>query len=106
MRYTAASIRRMLHAMSPTRPAVAAVDPCAAAIAIAKDYLAVMEARDLTRAEAFVAPRAVFVFPGGAERQNLAAIVAGSATRYQFVGKNIEGYDAAPAADGGANVYV
>jgi hypothetical protein len=78
---------------------------CGAAIEIARDYLTAMEERDLARAETFVSPRAVFVFPGGARHQDLAAIVAGSATRYQFVGKHIEGYDAA-AAGGGVNVYV
>ena len=36
----------------------------------------------------------------------LAAIVAGSATRYQFVGKHVEGYEAAEAADGLVSVYV
>lgn len=92
--------------MTMIRPAVAVVDPREAAIAIARDYLDAMEARDLARAETFVSPRAVFVFPGGAERQNLSAIVAGSATRYEFVGKHVEGFDAAEAAGGGINVYV
>jgi len=92
--------------MSMPRPAASAVDPIEAAIAIARNYLEAMEARDLARAQTFVSPRAVFVFPGGVERQDLAAIVAGSATRYQFVGKHVEGYEAAEAADGGVNVYV
>jgi hypothetical protein len=92
--------------MSTRRAAVTAADPCGAAIEIARAYLDAMEARDLVRAATFVAPQALFVFPGGAHRQDLAAIVAGSATRYQFVGKHIEGYDAAPAAAGGVNVYV
>lgn len=82
------------------------VDPCAAAIEIARDYLDAMEARDLARAQTFVSAQAVFVFPGGARRQDLAAIVAGSATRYQCVGKHIEGYDAVIGAGGGVNVYV
>ena len=86
--------------------AATAADPLAAAVAIARDYLDAMETRDLARAQTFVSPRAVFVFPGGAERQDLAAIVAGSATRYQFVGKHVEGTDAAVAAGGGVNVYV
>lgn len=89
-----------------SHPAAIEADPLAAAIEIAKEYLAAMEARDLARAAAFVSPQAVFIFPGGARRRDLAAIVAGSATRYQFVGKHIEGYDAALAADGGVNVYV
>jgi hypothetical protein len=92
--------------MSTMTATPAATDPRETAIAIARDYLDAMEARDLVRAQTFVSPRAVFVFPGGAARQDLAAIVAGSATRYQFVGKHIDGYDAAETADGGANVYV
>ena len=88
--------------MRPAEP----IDSCDTGIAIAKGYLDAMEARDLARAQTFVSPRAVFVFPGGAERQDLAAIVAGSATRYQFVGKHVEGTDAAVAAGGGVNVYV
>ena len=93
------------NAMTMMRPAET-IDSCDTAIAIAKNYLDAMEARDLARAKTFVSPQAVFVFPGGAERQDLAAIVAGSATRYQFVGKHVEGYDAAVAAGGGVNVYV
>jgi len=92
--------------MSMPRQAASAVDPIEAAIAIARNYLEAMEARDLARAQTFVSPRAVFVFPGGVERQDLAAIVAGSATRYQFVGKHVEGYEAAEAADGLVSVYV
>jgi hypothetical protein len=89
-----------------SQPAAIETDPLAAATEIAKAYLAAMEERDLARAATFVSPQAVFIFPGGARRQGLAAIVAGSATRYQFVGKHVEGYDAAMAADGGVNVYV
>lgn len=92
--------------MTIMRPAEPIIDPCEAGIAVARGYLDAMEARDLVRAQSFVSPQAVFVFPGGVERQDLAAIVAGSATRYQFVGKHVEGCDAAEAADGGVNVYV
>jgi len=77
-----------------------------AALEIAKNYLAAMEERDLERAATFVSPDASFVFPGGKRPQGLAAIVAGSATRYQFVGKIVDRYDAAAAADGGVTVYV
>lgn len=91
--------------MTMTSSAAAAIDRSAAAIDIATAYLEAMEARDLARAQSLVSPRALFVFPGGAQWQDLAAIVAGSAKRYQFVGKRIEGCDAAPA-DGGVAVYV
>lgn len=86
-----------------TRPAA---DPVNAAISIAKDYLAAMEARDMARAKQLVSPRAEFIFPGGARLDDLDAIVAGSAKRYQFVGKHIESFDAAPVAGGAAAVYV
>lgn len=76
-----------------------------AAISIAEDYLAAMEARDLARAKGFLAPGVEFIFPGGARLNDLDAIVAGSAKRYQFVGKHIESIDAAPVA-GGVAVYV
>lgn len=75
-----------------------------AAIAIAKDYLAAMESRDLARAKSFLAPQVEFIFPGGARLTDLDAIVAGSAKRYQFVGKHIDGIDATPAAGGGVNI--
>lgn len=77
-----------------------------AAVEIAKNYLRAMEERDLERAATFVSPDASFIFPGGARPQGLAAIVAGSATRYQFVGKIIDRCDAAAAASGSVAVYV
>jgi hypothetical protein len=81
------------------------LDPLAA-IDIAKAYLAAMESRDLARAKSFLAPGIEFIFPGGARLNDLDAIVAGSAKRYQFVGKHIESIDAAPVAGGGVAVYV
>jgi ketosteroid isomerase-like protein len=77
-----------------------------AAISIAKTYLTAMEARDMARAKQLVAPQAEFIFPGGARLTDLDAIVAGSAKRYQFVGKHIESIDAAAMPDGGVAVYV
>lgn len=79
------------------------MDPLTA-ISIAKAYLAAMEARDMARAKQLVSPRAEFIFPGGARLNDLDAIVAGSAKRYQFVGKHIESIDAAPVAGGGVGV--
>jgi ketosteroid isomerase-like protein len=89
----------------PARPAANATDPFAAAIAVATAYLAAMETRDLARAKSFLAPEVAFVFPGGARLTDIDAIVAGSARRYQFVGKHIDGIDAAPVS-GGVAVYV
>jgi hypothetical protein len=82
-----------------------AADPFAAAIAVATAYLAAMEERDLARAKSVLAPGVAFVFPGGARLTDIDAIVAGSAKRYQFVGKHIDGIDAAPVP-GGVAVYV
>lgn len=92
--------------MSPDDTATPSSDPCEAAIGIAKRYLRAMEERDLERAATFVHTNASFVFPGGLRREGLAEIVKGSASRYQFVGKVIDGCDAATAVDGGVNVYV
>jgi hypothetical protein len=91
-----------MSAMS-TRPAINVVDP-SAAIEVAKAYLAAMEARDLPRAKSFLAPGVEFIFPGGARLIDIDAIVAGSANRYQFVGKHIDGIDAAPVSGNGASV--
>jgi hypothetical protein len=89
-----------------THPAASVVDPLTAAVDVAKAYLTAMEARDLARAKSFLAPGVEFIFPGGARLTDIDAIVAGSAKRYQFVGKHIESFDAAPVAGGGVAVYV
>jgi hypothetical protein len=89
-----------------TRRAASVADPFTAAVAIAKDYLTAMEARDLARAKSFLAPGVEFIFPGGARLNDLDAIVAGSAKRYRFVGKHIESIDAAAMSDDGVAVYV
>jgi hypothetical protein len=92
--------------MRPDTVTAHSSDPCEAAIGIAKSYLRAMEERDLDRAAAFVHATASFIFPGGVRREGIAEIVKGSASRYQFVGKTIDGCDAIATADGGVNVYV
>jgi hypothetical protein len=77
----------------------------AAAVDIARRYLALMEQRDLEGASRLVHQDAVFIFPGGAARDSLADIVAGSARRYHHVGKTIEACDAC-IGDDCAVVYV
>lgn len=69
-------------------------------------YLAAMEARDLAAAQAFVAPDAVFVFPGGVQRRDLAAIIAGSGTRYRRIAKSVDRCDLVPGVGNRAVVYV
>ena len=78
----------------------------AAAVHIARRYLVLMEQRDLDGALRLVHADAVFIFPGGAVRKSLADIVAGSARRYQHVGKTIEACDAYIEDDDCAIVYV
>ena len=73
---------------------------------LALRYLAAMEARDLEAARRFVAEDAAYVFPGGARRTDLAAIVAGSAGRYAHIAKVIERCDLSEGADGTQIVYV
>jgi ketosteroid isomerase-like protein len=65
-------------------PALAA-ERRSGAQAIALSYLAAMERRDLDAARAFVAEDAEFIFPGGARRRDLPAMVAGSSERYRIL---------------------
>lgn len=74
--------------------------------ALALRYLAAMERRDLDAARVLVAADAEFVFPGGARRSDLAAIVAGSSGRYRSIAKHVERCDLCERADGTAVVYV
>lgn len=74
--------------------------------ALALRYLAAMERRDLDAARSLVTADAEFIFPGGARRSDLAAIVAGSSGRYRAIAKHIERCDLCERADGTATVYV
>jgi hypothetical protein len=74
--------------------------------ALALRYLAVMERRDLAAASGLVAEDAGFIFPGGARRRDLSAIVAGSSGRYRSIAKHVERCDLCESADGMAIVYV
>jgi hypothetical protein len=65
-----------------------------AAARIVRDYLAAMEARDLPRAESFLAPGFAMTFPGGVRMTTLADLVAWSAPRYRFVKKTYARFDA------------
>jgi len=74
--------------------------------ALALRYLAAMERRDIDAARRFVTADAEFIFPGGARRSDLAAIVAGSSSRYRSIAKHVERCDLCERADGTAVVYV
>ncbi|SFD24440.1 SnoaL-like domain-containing protein [Bosea sp. CRIB-10] len=74
--------------------------------ALALRYLAAMEQRDLDAARSLVSEDAVFVFPGGARRSDVSAIVAGSSGRYRSIAKHIERCDLCQRADGTVVVYV
>lgn len=66
-------------------------------------YLKAMEARDLDRAQALLAPGFEMVFPGTAPMQTLAELIAWAAPRYRFVTKSYEGVEAFQGAR--ATVY-
>lgn len=74
--------------------------------ALALRYLAAMERRDLDAARGLVTADAEFVFPGGARRSDLSAIVTGSSGRYRSIAKHIERCDLCERTDGTAIVYV
>jgi hypothetical protein len=64
-----------------------------------------MERREMDRAEAYLAPVAAIVFPGGRRLSNLKAIVANSAGRYRRVAKSVDRVDCM-RTDGLDIVYV
>ncbi len=73
--------------------------------AIVKSYLETMEARDLARANAMLAPGFAMVFPGPARFTRLADVVAWAKPRYRWVKKRYERFDEMAAADGETIVY-
>lgn len=72
-------------AAAPVRP-----DP----VGVVRAYLAAMEARDLDRARAHLAPGFTMTFPGGVTMTRPEEVVAWAAPRYRFVTKRIERFDA------------
>lgn len=75
------------------------------AIDVVRAFLGALEARDVQKAQAFLAPGARIVVPGGRELAAVTEIVANSARRYRRIGKHIERFDALAAPDGGITVY-
>jgi phenylpyruvate tautomerase PptA (4-oxalocrotonate tautomerase family) len=74
--------------------------PAPDAIALVRDYLAAMEARDLARARRQLADGFVMIFPGGVRLSSLEALVEFARPRYRRVRKIYERFDEAPADDG------
>ncbi|MCE8006016.1 nuclear transport factor 2 family protein [Aestuariivita sp.] len=81
-------------------PAAALPDP----VAIVRDYLEAMEARDLDRAEAHLAPGFTMQFPGADPMSTLAELIDWARPRYRFVKKTYAGFDAS-AGDQGTVVH-
>lgn len=75
-----------------------------AAVALVGNYLALLQARDVVRAQALLGGAVRIAGPGG-EASSAAGVVANSSRRYQRVGKHIERYDAMKTEDGAVIVY-
>ena len=69
---------------------------------LVRDYLAAMEARDLSKAESMLGEGFEIRFPGTKVMTRLAELIDWAAPRYRFVTKTYEGFDVASA--GGATV--
>jgi hypothetical protein len=78
----------------------------ASAAALVREFLTTMEARDLARAEAFLAPGFTMTFPGGGRFTSLREVVEWARPRYRWCKKRYDRFDAAPLdsslAGGGA----
>ena len=78
---------------------------CETQIGIVRDFLHALEARDVDRAQAHLAPDARIVVPGGREVRAVADIVANSSRRYRRIGKHIEHIETLVAPGGNVVVY-
>lgn len=67
---------------------------------VVRDFLAAMEARDLDRAQGFLADGFSMTFPGPARFSSLGELVEWGRARYRFVRKTYEAFDEAAGADG------
>ena len=64
-----------------------------------RSYLDAMEAREIDKARALLAPGFFMIFPGGNRFTDLEGLVEWSRPRYQWVAKRYERYDEAPLDD-------
>jgi phenylpyruvate tautomerase PptA (4-oxalocrotonate tautomerase family) len=74
-------------------------DPPPAPEQIVRDFLGAMERRDLTDAEAMLAPDFAMTFPGGASFTTLEELIDWARPRYQRIGKIYERFDTVPGMD-------
>ena len=58
-----------------------------------KDFLRIMEARDLDHARSFLAPGFKMTFPGGVTMTTLEELIEWSKARYSSISKTFEGFD-------------
>ena len=63
-------------------------------------YLAAIGRGDLAEASTFLAPDVVLEFPGGRTYRDLAALAQGSASRYRWIDKHRDRYEATVRGDG------
>src|SRR6056297_2944660 len=89
-----------LRGLTPPKPAVAGRDGGE----IVVDFLKALEARDLPKAQSFLAPDAAMTFPGGARFTRLDDLIAWAKPRYRFVTKTVDRIDVA-GSDEGPVVY-
>tara|TARA_R110002074_G_scaffold196880_3_gene363735 strand:+ start:4035 stop:4601 length:567 start_codon:yes stop_codon:yes gene_type:complete len=82
-------------------PAPALPDP----VALVRDHLNAMEARDLDRAGAMLGAGFTMHFPGTAPMNSLEALIAWAQPRYAFVTKTYEGFDPLQKPGEAAIVY-
>lgn len=73
---------------------------------IVKGFLETMEARDLVRAKAMLAPGFAMTFPGDARFESLEELVAWARPRYRWVKKRYDRFDEVPAAAPGGESVV
>ena len=70
------------------------------------DFLRLIEERDVASALLYLAPTARFIFPRGAEFDDLAECLADRHSRYTRAHKSIEGTDIVDRGEGQSVVYV
>ena len=104
------AITVMIHELPPghymrgnahRQPAPAKPDPSD----VVRRYLAAMEARDLTQANALLADEFTMTFPGTKPMTTLDQLIAWASPRYRFVTKTYEGFDALQSEGDAAVVY-
>ena len=82
-------------------PAPALPDP----IALVRNYLSSMEARDINKAHALLGADFTMTFPGSAAMSTLDELIAWATPRYRFVTKTYEGFEALQSPEEAAIVY-